>query len=154
MRVKKPYTGTPAYDTLPRSSLMDRFLDSSVTLDNFEKNEFVDAGDFSGKPYEFSADAGGQSLSMLLKRSGQVTSGQASWNIALEKKVTLSLRSGLVAIDYRFINKGDSVIQTVFGSEWNINLLGGGHNESAYYRATGHTLADERLDSRGDRRCP
>jgi alpha-amylase len=150
IRMKQPYTGQPAYDTLPRSSLIDRFLDRNVMLDSFEKNQFADAGDFSGKAYEFSADAGGQSLSMLLKRRGQVTAGQANWSITVEKKVTLSLRSGVVAIDYRFINNSGSVIETIFGSEWNINLLGGGHNESAYYRVTGQELEDGRLDSRGE----
>ena len=110
----------------------------------------MDAGDFSANPYEFSADAGGQSLGMLLKRSGQVTCGQAAMKISLEKKLTLSLRSGIVSVDYRFINNSDSVVETIFGSEWNINLLGGGHNESAYYRVTGQQLEDVRLDSRGE----
>ncbi|MCX6005935.1 MAG: DUF1926 domain-containing protein, partial [Chloroflexi bacterium] len=53
-------------------------------------------------------------------------------------------------IEYKFTNSGDSVIETVFGSEWNINLLGGGHNESAYYRVRDQELEDERLDSRGE----
>jgi alpha-amylase len=150
VRVKTPYTGKPVYDTLPRSSLIDRFLDSGVTLENFENNEFQECGDFSGSPYELSSVTGGKKLDILLKRTGDISNGQVSVRIILEKRITLIVNSGVLEIEYKFTNSGDSIIETVFGSEWNINLLGGGHNESAYYRVTGQELEDERLDSRGE----
>ena len=150
VRVKTPYTGKPAYDTLPRSSLIDRFLDSGVTLENFESNEFHECGDFSGRPYELSSVTGGQKLDILLKRTGEISSGQVRVPIILEKRITQAVNSGVLEIEYKFTNSGDSAMETVFGSEWNINLLGGGHNESAYYRVMGRELEDERLDSHGE----
>jgi hypothetical protein len=53
-------------------------------------------------------------------------------------------------INYRLKNTSDSSVKAVFGSEWNINLLGGGHNEQAYYRVPGITLDDYHLDSWGE----
>ena len=150
VRVKEPYTGKPAYDTLPRSSLIDRFLDSGVTLEEFENNEFQECGDFSGSPYELSSVAGGKKLDILLKRTGEVSSGPGSASITLEKRITLAVNSGVLEIEYKFTNSGSTIMEAVFGSEWNINLLGGGHNESAYYRVAGRELEDERLDSRGE----
>jgi alpha-amylase len=38
----------------------------------------------------------------------------------------------------------------LFGCEWNINLLGGGHNELAYYAVPGRELEDWHLDSSGE----
>ncbi len=41
-------------------------------------------------------------------------------------------------------------VDTIFAGEWNINLLGGGHNEGAYYRVEGRDIEDAHLDSRGE----
>ena len=150
VRVKVPYTGKPVYDTLPRSSLIDRFLDSGVTLENFENNEFQECGDFSGRPYELSSVAGGKKLDILLKRTGEVSNGPDRVRLILEKRITLAVNSGVLEIEYKFTNSGDSIIETIFGSEWNINLLGGGHNESAYYHVMDQELENERLDSHGE----
>jgi hypothetical protein len=45
------------YDDLPRSSLVDRFLDGQVTLEDYSRNGFTDAGDFAGRPYEFAVNS-------------------------------------------------------------------------------------------------
>ena len=150
VRVKQSYTGKPAYDTLPRSSLIDRFLNHWVTLEEFENNEFQECGDFSGRPYELSSVVGGKKLDILLKRTGEISGGPGSTSIVLEKRITLAVNSGVLEIEYKFTNSGSTIMEAVFGSEWNINLLGGGHNESAYYRVAGRELEDERLDSRGE----
>jgi hypothetical protein len=52
-------------------------------------------------------------------------------------------------IGYWLKNISDSSIKAVFGSEWNINLLGGGHNEQAYYKVPRVALDDHHLDSQG-----
>lgn len=44
-------------------------------------------------------------------------------------------------------NLSDSLVKAVFGCEWNVNLLGGGHNEQAYYMVPGLMLKDGYLDS-------
>ncbi|HEX7364984.1 MAG TPA: alpha-amylase/4-alpha-glucanotransferase domain-containing protein [Dehalococcoidia bacterium] len=54
------------------------------------------------------------------------------------------------SVAYILKNMSDVVIQTVFGSEWNINMLGGGHNEQAYYLIPGVALEYNHLDSQGE----
>jgi 4-alpha-glucanotransferase len=150
VRMKEKYSGKPAYDRLPRSSLIDRFIEHRVTLDNLEKNEFTECGDFSGRPYEYSIDTAGKNLNILLKRVGEISTGAGHAHVLLEKKVTMAFDSQTLEISYKFTNQSSSKIEAVFGSEWNFNLLGGGHNEAAYYRVVGQELADAHLDSRGE----
>ncbi|MBN1375380.1 MAG: DUF1926 domain-containing protein [Dehalococcoidia bacterium] len=150
VRVKQPDTGKPVYDNMPRSSLLDRFLETSVTPADFERNEFTDCGDFADGTYDFSAQGGGKKLDLILQREGGIKCGDSIRSISIEKKISLEVNSGVIGIDYKFTNKGNEVIDTLFGSEWNINLLGGGHNPNAYYRVDGREIEDERLDSRGE----
>ena len=51
---------------------------------------------------------------------------------------------------YTIENKGQTRLQTRFGCEWNINLLGGGANDQAYYAIDGHTLDNSHFDSTGE----
>jgi len=53
-------------------------------------------------------------------------------------------------VRYVIENKGQTRLQTRFASEWNINLLGGGGNDQAYYHVEGHELDNERFDSTGE----
>jgi alpha-amylase len=138
------------YDDLPRSSLVDRFLDKQVTLEDYSRNRFTDAGGFAGRPYEVAVNATGGTLDVLLKRQGTVQAGHRAANLALEKTITLTQSAGSLHISYRFINESDVPLDTIFACEWNINLLGGGHNEGAYYRVEGRDIGDAHLDSRGE----
>ncbi|WP_234201750.1 alpha-amylase/4-alpha-glucanotransferase domain-containing protein, partial [Shewanella sp. AS1] len=74
------------------------------------------------------------SLEVLMKRQGTVQAGHTSAALALEKAVILTQSAGSINISYRFVNESDMPIDTTFACEWNINLLGGGHNDAAYYR--------------------
>jgi alpha-amylase len=138
------------YDDLPRSSLVDHFLDKQVMLADYGRNSFTDAGDFAGRPYEFAVHSTDGSLDVLLKRRGSVQAGHIRYGLALEKSITLAQEAGSLNISYRFINESDVTLDTVFAGEWNINLLGGGHNPGAYYRVEGRDIGDTHLDSRGE----
>ena len=138
------------YDDLPRSSLVDRFLDKQVTLVDYYRNSFTDAGDFAGHPYEFAVNSTDGTLDVLLKRQGTVHIGHSTAELALGKTVTLNQSAGSLHIGYRFINESDVPVETIFAGEWNINLLGGGHNPGAYYRVEGRDIGDLHLDSRGE----
>jgi alpha-amylase len=138
------------YDDLPRSSLVDHFLDKQVMLADYSRNSFTDAGDFAGRPYEFAVNSNDNTLSVLLKRQGSVQAGHTRAGLALEKCITLAQEAGSLNISYRFINESDVPLDTVFAGEWNINLLGGGHNPGAYYRVEGRDIGDTHLDSRGE----
>ena len=108
----------------------------------------MDTGDFAGQPYECSID-GGPDACIRLKRRGYVQTGMVLTDVVVEKTVTLMEREGRLDIAYRFTNGGKTTLNTIFGSEWNINLLGGGHNENASYGVEGKDIGDAHLDSRG-----
>jgi hypothetical protein len=79
-----------------------------------------------------------------------VQAGHIRAALALEKSLTLNQGAGSLHIAYRFINESDVPVDTIFAGEWNINLLGGGHNAEAYYRVEGKDIGDTHLDSRGE----
>jgi hypothetical protein len=54
--------------------------------------------------------------------------------LRLTKTLFLPLGEEQLVIRYTIENKSAATLQTQFASEWNFNLLGGGHNPQAYYR--------------------
>ncbi len=138
------------YDRLPRSSLIDRFLDRQVKMMDYRKNSFDDRGNFAGQPYLCRVVPQVDGLKIELEREGAVLSPHNTCGLTLNKNITLERNDGSLRIDYRFKNTGDISIDTLFAGEWNINLLGGGRNEAAYYRIEGREIADAHLDSSGE----
>lgn len=136
----------PVYDKLPRSSLIDHFFNPDVTLKAFMDNTCTEAGEFAGVAYQYKLEPG------LVKMAHQasVQSGTEKADLRVEKAVTSVDEQNYVEIHYRFANKGDTPVDTIFACEWNFNLLGGGHNESAYYRVEGVDIGDTHLDSCGE----
>ncbi len=138
------------YDEMPRSSLIDRFLNPQIGMMDYRKSQFKDEGDFAGQDYYGSVVPGNDELRIELERKGRLDLSSGSCNLTLRKSITLSHNDGSLRIGYEFINTGDTPIDTVFAGEWNINLLGGGHNEAAYYRVDGRYIGDTHLDSSGE----
>jgi len=138
------------YDKHPRSSLIEHFFSPDTKLEEFADQSYSELGDFVGEPYEFSVDKKGKEIRILLWRSGILRIDQKSLPFEVRKEIRLVVGEDKMHISYQLKNVSGSSIKAVFGSEWNINLLGGGHNEQAYYRALGITLDDSHLDSWGE----
>ncbi len=138
------------YDRYPRSSLIDHFFPTSVKLDEFVHQSHIELGDFVNKAYEFSVEQEGNAMRILLERSGTLRMNQESLPFEVRKNIRLVMGLGMMDINYQFKNVSGSSVKAVFGSEWNFNLLGGGHNEQAYYEASGLSLNDQHLDSQGE----
>ena len=138
------------YDKHPRSSLIEHFFSPDTKLEEFAAQSYSELGDFVGEPYEFSVDKKGKEIRILLWRSGILRIDQKSLPFEVRKEIRLVVGEDKMHISYQLKNVSGSSIKAVFGSEWNINLLGGGHNEQAYYRALGITLDDSHLDSWGE----
>ncbi|MBN1689637.1 MAG: DUF1926 domain-containing protein [Dehalococcoidia bacterium] len=138
------------YDRLPRSSLIDSFLDSQVKMMDYRKNIFDDRGDFAGQPYLCRVVPEINSLKIELEREGAVLSLHNTCGLTLSKNIILERNDGSLRIEYRFENTGHISIDTLFAGEWNINLLGGGRNGAAYYRIEGREIGDAHLDSSGE----
>jgi hypothetical protein len=138
------------YDKYPRSSLVDHFFEPTTKLEEFTNQSYKELGNFVAEPYEFSVQQKSGELKILFWRSGMVHSQSGNLPFVVRKEIRLVSGEEKVHITYRLQNGSDSSIQAVFGSEWNLNLLGGGHNEQAYYRVPGISLEDSHLDSRGE----
>ena len=138
------------YDSYLRSSLIDHFFRSGVRLKGFASNSYSEMGNFAGQPYELSVDKKSDELRVWLRRSGMLVVRKKALPFELQKEIRLKAEEEKIEISYQLKNISDLSIQAVLGSEWNINLLGGGHNEQAYYQLPGVTLVDHHLDSWGE----
>ncbi len=138
------------YDKHLRSSLIDHFFSPGTKLEEFANQSYSELGGFVGEPYEFSVEKKGNELKILLWQSGILRINQKSLPFEVHKEIRLVAGGDKMDISYQLKNMSDSSTKAVFGSEWNINLLGGGHNEQAYYRVPGITLDDYHLDSWGE----
>jgi len=138
------------YDSYPRSSLIDHFLDMATTLEQFAGQSYLELGDFANQPYDFQVERKGKSLKVMLNRQGALQTKSGSLPFEVRKEVSLMDGEEKVHIVYFLKNTGSHPIQAVFGSEWNINMLGGGHNELAYYLIPDKVLDDGHLDSQGE----
>ena len=151
IRVKdKDCAGHLVYDSYPRSSLIDHFFDAAVNLEQFVNGSYVELGDFTNQPYDFGVKKKKDGLVILLRRNGTLQTRSGGLPFQVEKQIGLSDGPDGISINYRLKNIGQLPVQAIFGSEWNINLLGGGHNEKAYYRVPGMSLDDGHLDSQGE----
>jgi alpha-amylase len=151
MRVKEPGLDRFLnYDTYRKACLIDHFLGPGTTLENFRDGQYNEEGDFVTGAYKAEIEQDGRSLQVILTRDGHVTTETGPRNVRVAKRVIMLPGSSSFRVKYTIENNDDGELTAVFGSEWNINLLGGGHNPSAYYRVAGVDLEDAALDSTGE----
>ena len=141
------------YDRFPRNSLIYHFFSGDTTLEDIEKSRYAEPGDFAGAPYQRRINYVNGGLEIVLKRAATVRQGDNDIELTVEKAIRLERDKDELDIGYLLRNEGAGPISLVFGSEWNVNLLGGGHNEAALYNFEGDDTADRCLDSRGGVTC-
>jgi alpha-amylase len=141
-------------DRYRRHSLIDHFFAPGTTLEAFEQVRYQECGNFVEQPYETSVKQDEAGITITLSRNGQVGRPGALSPIPVSLRKTLFVPEGeeRLIVRYTIENQGQTQLQTLFGSEWNINLLGGGKNEQAYYVVEGQTLKDSHFDSTGEAR--
>jgi len=138
-----------SYDCYPRYSLIDHFLSHDVTLEQFASCSYEESGNFANQPYQAKIKNQKSKIKVSLKRSDKLHCGDSWLPFEVKKEVIIEAGKEKLQVDYQLSNKGDTSASGIFASEWNINLLGGGHNEQAYYEVTGVILDDYHLDSSG-----
>jgi alpha-amylase len=151
MRVKE--TGLDrylSYDTHRKSSMIEHWLGPGTTLESFRNATFNEEGDFVNGAYGAEIQPNGNVLHVILQRDGHVKTTSGNMPVRITKRVIMKPGSPNYRVKYTIENTGDAELTGVFASEWNINLLGGGHNPSAYYRVAGVELEDAALDSAGE----
>ena len=140
-------------DRYRRSSLIDHFLAPSVSLQHFAEAQFEEQGNFVETPYEAEVQQDESGMTITLARAGKVKRAGALGPIPVYITKTLFMPIGeeRLIVRYTIHNTGQSRLQTRFASEWNIHLLGGGHNDQAYYRIDeGQEAMHDFFDSTGE----
>lgn len=139
-----------SYDRMPRFSLLDHLLSPELDLQAFSSAEYDELADFAGLPYEARVDALGDVTAVRLTRLGHVMTAGSRVPLRLEKNLVIQKGREALGISYTIRNEGSHPVAGILGVEWNINLLGGGHNDQAYYEIPGRQLSDTHLDSSGE----
>ncbi|HEY5005128.1 MAG TPA: alpha-amylase/4-alpha-glucanotransferase domain-containing protein, partial [Ktedonobacteraceae bacterium] len=122
-------------DRYRRSSLIDHFLPPGLPLTDFAAARFEDLGNFVEQPYRTNVEQKEAGITVTMTRDGLVRRPGALSPLPVYVKKTLFIPAGeeKLFVSYSIENKGQARLHTSFASEWNINLLGGGGNEQAYY---------------------
>jgi alpha-amylase len=136
-------------DRYRRASLIDHFLPFGLPLENFAQMRYEEQGNFAGEPYETQVEQNEQGIHVSLWRDGVVKRPGAlsSIPVHLTKSIFVPLGEERLVVRYTIENKSAVRLQTQFASEWNFNLLGGGHNPQAYYRVMGQDTETVYFDS-------
>ena len=124
------------YDRHERRSGLAHLLpaDGSTGLIELTHATYVELGDFvegAFEPVVVEPDR------LVLRRLGHVRSGDVDLPLVVEK--TYRFGGGrsdpTLALETSVENPGDGTLSFELAVEWNVNLLGGGHNPAAYYEA-------------------
>jgi alpha-amylase len=109
-------------------------------------------GNFVELPYETVVQQDSKGIKVTLSRDGHVRRAGAlgPLQVFLCKTLFVPVGEEKLVVKYTIGNRGQTRLQTRFACEWNINLLGGGGNDQAYYHIEGHELENERFDSTGE----
>ncbi len=146
IRVKEELPRSLIYDPNPRYSLLDHLYQPGITFEGLLTGQAPEIMDLAARSYDYNVASTREGFSLHFRLEAQA----AEQALLVEKAVSVERdRSGL-EVSWELANTGNSAIEGVWGSEWNINLLGGGHNHSAYYAVPGGRLEDWHLDSQGE----
>jgi alpha-amylase len=139
-------------DRYHRHSLIDHFLPPGITLPDFAQVHFEELGNFVEQPFTTRVQQDSTGISVTLSRDGHVRRPGALGPLPLHlsKHIFIPLGDERLVVRYVVENRGQTRLQTRFACEWNINLLGGGGNDQAYYALEGRELDNERFDSTGE----
>lgn len=108
------------YDNEMRKSFMDRFLDPSVTIEQFDRSDYIDLGGFTQTLYqrtEYKRD--GHRLG--LKAESAVRQGVARVPVTIDKRYIF--KRSAVQVEYTLTNCGDRDLTSIFAPEFNLAFL-------------------------------
>ena len=122
------------YDRHERRSGLVHLLpaDGSTTLERLTHATYLELGDFvegAFEPIEICDDR------LILRRLGDLDLDGAHHRLAVTKTYRFDgdRMSPKLALEVEIENPGESEVSFELAIEWNVNLLGGGHNPAAYY---------------------
>ena len=157
-RVKLPakfmenFTEKVAYDRYNRWCMIDIFPPWGTTLDAFQDSAYRDEGDFAGAEYTYELKSGKATADILFLREGAIRRPEGTWPIAIEKRIVVEKDKPGMEVTIALVNRGDRVIETSFGSEWNLGLLAAWADDRYYLVDGRRGPGDMRLGTKGESR--
>ncbi len=136
------------YDWYRRTALIDHCLPPGKTLEDFQRADYNEAGDFVNQPYAYQVEGqNATGLRLVLRRDGHLWVGEVFAPLRVEKRLRIEGGRTELPIAYTLTNTGPHLIKTRFGVEFNFGLLSG-HAPDAFYRLPG--LDNLHLDAQGE----
>jgi alpha-amylase len=138
-----------SYDRAERRSALVHLLpaDGATTAAHFATAIYRELGDFVDTPYVLDTLSDGK---VAARRSGSVLIEGTPYPLEVEK--TFRFAGGrmepILELVTTVVSRADRPLEFELAVEWNVNLLGGGHNPAAYYEAAGGERT--RHDASGD----
>ncbi|TAK33641.1 MAG: DUF1926 domain-containing protein [Chloroflexota bacterium] len=136
-----------AYDWYRRTCLLDHFLSSATRLEDFARCSYGEDGDFVNQPYTIEIAQSSDELSAQLRRVGHAWVDGQFLPLDVQKTIRLLPGAPDLTVDYVITNLSNIPIDLIFGSEWNLNLLAGGHNPDAYVEIPGQPVVEPYADA-------
>jgi alpha-amylase len=134
------------YDDYERRSGLIHLLPLGTEADAFERTDFEELGDFVSGAFE-PTEVGGNQIVLERKGSMRRPDGTAA-PLTIRKRLTFGDDRRTPTLDMRVevTNRADQSVRALLGVEWALNMLGGGGNPSAWYKAAGKTAGfDQRM---------
>jgi 4-alpha-glucanotransferase len=138
------------YDWYRRACLLDHFPAEETSLESFAATTYHETGDFVNQPYEARVDREGEEIRVTLVRNGQIERDGQGRPFRVQKELRLIDGEPQLRVRYTLTNTGGEAVGGVFGSAWNLNLVGPGDVRQAYYEVEGQPLNDRGLTSSGE----
>ncbi len=114
------------YDAYQREGAIDHFFDSATTREEWDADQArAERGDFVEGQYKSAVDPSPASVCAKLHRDGTVRTKNGPIPVRIEKEFTLGAGNDTFNISYAIENRGDTVLETVFGCEFLLALLAG-----------------------------
>ncbi len=127
------------YDGYERRSGLVHLMPLGTTADAFEQAAFEELGDFVSGAFEVMHAAGNE---VVLERDGAIRYADGSTGplrVRVEHVFGADRRVPTLDTRVEVTNTGGRPVEALLGLEWNLNMLGGGGNPSAWYKVNGET---------------
>ena len=130
-------------DKYTRNAFIDHFFQPDVKIEQFMDMNYVEKGDFVTGLYEVEKYNKEQKI-LEFVRNGSIITKKNKFSVNLRKRY--SFKRNIIVIDYEITNNSDTVLNTVFGTEFNLNFSGekGKKIDIALFKK------EEELDSQGE----
>jgi len=146
VKVNEPgMSGRLWYDDYERRSALVHVMPAGTTAESFEQASFEELGDFVTGAFGVLETDGDR---VVLERDGTVRHGDGARGPLRVRKEHIfgdDRRGPTLTSRITITNTGTRALEARLGLEWNLNLLGGGGNPSAWYKVNGEV---DRFDRR------